>query len=288
MSAFTNFAENKVIDYFRGQGLTLPTDWHIGLLEGFDSDENGLELVGSDYARQPATRSLTAWAGTQGAGSTLASTGTSHATSNNLEIDFGNAIEGEVTHFGLYDAATGGNLWAAIPLAVPQTINLSDPVTFAAGEIAITLGLSGGLSNYASNKLIDLIFRAQAYAWPSTTYVAYTTTLPTNAVAGTEPAGGYARVAIASSLTAWSSTQGDTAASSGEGGRMSNLAAITFPVPTANQGDIVGHMIMDASTSGNMLFRGPMLSGGVPAAFTVTASGDAPRFEAGSYGVTVL
>lgn len=290
MSQFTNYAENKLIDFMRAQLLTLPDFWHIGLISGFTSDQDAVEFTGSDYGRVPVDRSLTAWAGTQGAGSTTASSGTSHATSNNEEIYFGFGLDGEATHFGIWDASTGGNLWAAIPLIAPLTIGPSDEVSFPAGTIAMTLGLSGGLSDYGSNKLIDLLFRDQPYTWPATTYVAYTTTMPTNSTPGTEPLGGYARVAIASSLTEWSGTDGpgSTAPSTGESGRMANINPITFPVPTADQGDAVGTMLMDAATTGNMLMRGALLADGVPTPFTINASGDAPRFEANAFGVSVL
>ena len=283
MSRFTNYGENQVIDFFRGEGITLPDDWHIGLLSAA-TDAAVTEIVGSDYGRQPVARSLTTWAGTQGAGTTLASTGTSHATSNNEEIDFGAGIEGSANFFGLFDAETGGNCWAYIPLASPMVIDIGDPVSFSAGTLVMTLGVSGGLSDYAANKLIDLIFRGQSYAWPATTYAGYSTTMPTNAVAGAEPLGGYARVGIASTLDDWSGTNGtgSTAPSTGTSGRMANIDAITAPQPTASQGDVVAAMLFDAATLGNMLFWAPL-----PSPVTVNAGGNAPRWEADQFGVTV-
>lgn len=288
----TDYAENKIADFMRGQGLSLPASLWVGLLGSFSSDGEPPELDGPDYGRQEITRALASWAGTQGAGSVLASTGTSHATSNNATIDFGTAGSdgwgpGDAEYVGLFDDETGGNCWAYIPIT-PVTIGPGDPVSFVAGAIAMTWGLTGGMSNYTANKFIDLVFRGQAYAWPATTYAAYTTTAPTNSAAGTEPLGGYARVPIVSSLTAWLSTQGDTAPSDGEGGRITNAAAVTFPVPSGDQGDAEGWMLMDASTSGNHLAFGPLLdSNGDPASFTINAGGAPPRFEAGYLGITV-
>jgi hypothetical protein len=232
-------------------------------------------------------RSLAAWAGTQSPGSTLASSGTSHATSNNGAIDFGTGLDGTANYFGIFDASTGGNLWAYIPLTAPQDISPPDSVSFDPGTLAMTLGLSGGTSDYLSNKLIDLLFRGQAYTWPATTYAAYSTTMPTNSTPGTEPSGGYLRTAIASTLTAWSATQGGTAASSGTSGRTANLAPLLAPVPSADQGDIVGMMLFDAASLGNMLFWGPMLVGGVATPVTVNASGDAPGWDTGGFGLNV-
>lgn len=73
---------------------------------------------------------------------------------------------------------------------------------------------------------------------------------------GTIPEGsatGYARQSIASSLTAWSGTQGagTTAASSGSSGQISNNAALNFPQVTTALGLVVGLVYFDALTSGN-------------------------------------
>jgi hypothetical protein len=291
MSHATNFAENSIIDFIRGAAMPLPeSGWWVGLLSGFDSDESFIEFgPTTDYSRQVLARSLDDWSGTQGPGSTLASTGTSHATSTNIGLDFGVGLEGTATHFGIFDAESGGNLWWAVPLSSPLVIGISDPVSFGPGEIAISVGFTGGLSDYASNKLIDLIFRGQAWTWPNPMYVGYCTTTPTNAAPGTEPLGGYARVALASTFAALAGTQGDgtTDASDGESGRTSNNADIVFPTPTANQGD-VGHSItMDAATVGNMLVHMPLKSGGVETVFSVNQGSGAPRFEAGRWGITV-
>lgn len=60
--------------------------------------------------------------------------------SNSTEIDFGNS-ENDVliTHFGLYDAQTGGNLIASGALASPKSIDTSDQVNWAAGALTLTI-----------------------------------------------------------------------------------------------------------------------------------------------------
>lgn len=115
----------------------------------------------------------------------------------------------------------------------------------------------GAMTDYLENKLIDQLFRGQAYTFPSTLYVALFTANPSDTGGGTEASGGsYARVAITNSLANWAGTQsaGSTTASSGTGGTTSNNAAITFPTPTANWGTVTGMAVMDASSAGNMLF----------------------------------
>lgn len=285
MSQLTNYGENHLADFCRGQALSLPAAWHVALGTAA-SDSAFTEMTGTGYARQPLTRSLDDWAGTQGAGTTLASTGTSHATSNNTEADFGTsgAAWGTASHVGLYDASTAGECWMWLELDTPLVIGNGDPVSFAAGSIGFTLGLAGGMSDYLSNKLIDLLFRAEAFTWPASTYAALYTAAPSNAGGGTEVSGGsYARAAIASSLAAWSGTQsaGSTAASSGTAGRISNNAALNYPAPTAVWGTVTHEGLKDAATAGNLLWWRALAT-----PKTVPSGASAPGHPANTMGIT--
>lgn len=132
MSNLTNYAENKIVDaLIRGQALGAPATWYIGLLSAAADPEAGTltEFSGGSYARVAVTASLANFAGTQGAGTTVASTGTGGLTSNNASITFPapTANWGVATHMGWFDAASGGNAWIVCPLAVAKTINSSDP-----------------------------------------------------------------------------------------------------------------------------------------------------------------
>lgn len=283
MSQLTNYAENALADMVRGQGLTLPTSWYIAPLSAA-SDSAETELSGSGLSRAIVTRNLTNWAGTQSAGSTLASTGTSHASSNNVEIDMGTASAaiGTVTHVGFFDASSGGNCWIWAPLNTAIVTANGVEVAIPIADLAFTLGLVGGMSDYLSNKLIDLILRGQSFTWPSTTYLKAMTATPSNAGGGTEVGGGvnYSRVAIASSLAAWSGTQaaGSTTASTGTAGRISNNAQAVFADPSGSWGDIGWAGLDDASSSGNPLFWAALASAksigvGTPLIFAADAIG---------------
>lgn len=284
---FTNYAENAIADMMRGEGLSLPASWWLGIVVGIDSNELPEEVAPySGYQRVESPRALTQWAGTQAAGSVLPSSGTSHATSNNVEFDFGlSAAAFEVVYLGLYDAETGGNCWMYLPVPVPLDVGIGEPVSFDIGTVAATLALASGCSDYLANKLIDLLFRGEAFAWPATTYIGYSTTMPTNATPGTEPSGGtgYARAAIASTLTAWLGTNGTTAPSTGTSGRISNASALTYTAPTGDQGEIEAWQQFDAASAGNLLFYAEMDPGPV----SVRASGDAPRFEPLRLGIDI-
>lgn len=135
------------------------------------------------------------------------------------------------------------------------------------------------------NTLVDTLLRGQPLAAPGTWYVALVTTLGDPTTAGTEVSGlGYARVAVASSLAAWSGTQGagTTVASSGVSGVISNNSAIVFPAPTADWGAVIGYELWDAPTGGNR-----WMAGKLPAAVTITNGSGARRFAAGALTVSM-
>lgn len=142
MSAMSDYLENKLVDHlFRGQSFAAPTNLYVGLLTAAPSDSGGgTEVSGNNYSRVTVANSLANWAGTQSAGSTVASSGTGGQTSNNAAITFAtpSGTWGTVTHFGIYDAVSGGNLmfWGA--LTISKTINQSDTVTFPAASLSIT------------------------------------------------------------------------------------------------------------------------------------------------------
>jgi hypothetical protein len=281
----TNYGENQLVDCLRGEGLdALPGSWSLALVSAA-SDSAFTELSGTGYARQSVARSLAAWAGTQGVGTTLASTGTSHKSSNNDEIDWGTAGSAWGTAVGVVflDTDSPAAAWMFIPFAAPVAISTDDPVSIAPGGLGITVGLAGGMSNYLANKLVDWIFRGQAYSWPVTLHVGYANTAPTNAGGGNEPAGSYARQPIASSLAAWDNTQGDrtTDPSTGTSGHTSNNAAVSFPVPTIDQGAVGWVQVFDAATVGNLMWWRALAS---PKSFTT--GGAAPQFAVGALEIT--
>ena len=138
----SDYLENKMIDQlFRGQTAPTTSTLYVALLTAAPSDSGGgTEVSGGSYARVAVTSSLANWAGTQSAGSTTASSGTGGQTSNNIAITFPtpSATWGTATHFGIYDASTGGNLLFHGELSIAKTINESDTVTFPVGTLSVT------------------------------------------------------------------------------------------------------------------------------------------------------
>lgn len=104
------------------------------------------EVSGGAYARVNLAPTLANWAGTQSAGSTTASSGSTGTTSNNGTITFpaptGNWATGSamVGAIGVYDQLTGGNLLWWAPLTVPKTVNNGDAApSFAAAACSLQM-----------------------------------------------------------------------------------------------------------------------------------------------------
>jgi hypothetical protein len=136
MAGFTNYLEDKVIGHlFGGTAYTAPGTWYVGLQTASPSDSAaGTEVSGGAYARQSV-----AW--------TIASGGIAQA-SNTAALTFPAATTdwGTVTHAGVYDAASGGNLVAYEQLtktdfttANPKTVNTGDIFKIDAGNLKVQL-----------------------------------------------------------------------------------------------------------------------------------------------------
>jgi hypothetical protein len=128
-AATSSYFQNHIIDQvFRAQTALSPATIYTGLFTGtINAQSCGGEVSGGSYARQPVTSALANWAGTQGAGTTSASsnaTGSSGTTSNNNAITYpaptGNWTT--ITGFCLHDAVSGGNELIYAPLTTPKTV----------------------------------------------------------------------------------------------------------------------------------------------------------------------
>ena len=126
MSAMSNYLENEILDHILATGAyTMPTTVYVGLATAsFNDDNSGTELSGSNYARESATF-------------TAASSGT---TSNSSAVEF-NAATGSwglVSHFGIFDALTSGNLLIHGAFTTAKTIASGDILKIPTGDLDIT------------------------------------------------------------------------------------------------------------------------------------------------------
>ena len=116
--------------------------FYVALFTVTPSDAGGgTEVTGGSYARVAVNLTLANFAGTQSAGSTSSSTGTSGQTSNNGTITFPSptANWGTIVAYGIFDSATGGNLWVWDALTTSRTVNNGDPAPlFAIAGLSVT------------------------------------------------------------------------------------------------------------------------------------------------------
>ena len=126
MSAMSDYLENEILDHILGTGAyTMPTTVYVGLSTGsFNDNNSGTELSGSGYARQAIAFNA-------------ASSGTAD---NSGAVDFPAATGswGTVSHFGLFDASTGGNLLIHGALTASKAVATGDILRIAAGDMDIT------------------------------------------------------------------------------------------------------------------------------------------------------
>lgn len=140
----SDYLENKLIDHvFRNRSYSVPTTIYVALFTAAPSDSGGgTEVTGGNYARVQVGPSDSAWQSTQGTTTAVASSGTGGNTSNGSTITFPvpSASWGTVTHFGIFDASTSGNLLFHGALTASKNVNNGDPApTFAATALSITL-----------------------------------------------------------------------------------------------------------------------------------------------------
>lgn len=141
-AALTDYGENKLTDaLLRGQAIGTPATWYVALFTTTCTDAGpGTEVSTSStgYGRQAVSAALASWAGTQSAGSTVASSGTGGTTSNNSAITWSasTAAWGTITSVGWMDASTAGNRWICIDLTSSLSVSGAGfTVSFSAGQL---------------------------------------------------------------------------------------------------------------------------------------------------------
>jgi hypothetical protein len=107
-------------------------------------------------------------------------------------------------------------------------------------------------SNYLENKVLDHVLRVTSYSQPAGLYLALFTNTSGSAAANLEA--GTLTDEISTSGTAYGREAVTFAAASS--GSSATSATVTFDTATANWGTITHVAVMDAETSGNVLFYG--------------------------------
>ena len=124
--SFTNFLETEVLDHvFGGNAYSAPGTIYVGLFTAAPDDTGGgTEVTGGGYARQSA-------------GFTVS--GNTASNSASIEYPTATASYGTVTHVGIFDAASSGNLMAYASLTASKAIDTGDVFRIPTGDLDITL-----------------------------------------------------------------------------------------------------------------------------------------------------
>ena len=129
MAEFSNYLENALINaVLRNTSYTSPTTVYVSLYTSDPTDaDTGTEVStsGTSYARTAVTF---------GAPSNGVST-------NSADVTFPTATAswGTVTHIGIHDASTAGNLLFHTPLDTSKTIDSGDIFKITSGNLSVTL-----------------------------------------------------------------------------------------------------------------------------------------------------
>jgi len=130
----SNHLEDEIINHiFRTGSFTKPPGIFVALYTAAPSDSGGgTEVSAGGYTRVDAGQGDSSWAAPAGGNGQ-----TSNSNAINFPAPTGNW--GVVTHFGLFDALTAGNLLYHGALTQPKTINNGDSApSYAAGTLVVT------------------------------------------------------------------------------------------------------------------------------------------------------
>ena len=127
MAEMSNYLENALINAtLRATTFTSPAAVYVSLHTADPTDAgSGTEVSGGSYARKSATFASPA----NGAS----------ATSADVTFDQATGSWGTITHIGIWDALTTGNLLYHTPLTTSKTIVTGDIFKIASGSLTVTL-----------------------------------------------------------------------------------------------------------------------------------------------------
>jgi hypothetical protein len=127
MSELSNYLENKLLDHvLRNVSYTSPTTVYVGLYTSDPADDNsGTEVTGGSYARQILS----------------VTTATAGIVTSSADVTFPQATAqwGTISHIGLLDAVTSGNLLMHTPLTTSRAVEVGDVLKISTGSLTASL-----------------------------------------------------------------------------------------------------------------------------------------------------
>ena len=127
MAELSDYLENKLLDHvLRGTSYTSPTTVYVGLYTSDPGDDNsGTEVSGGSYARQ----------------SLAVTTASAGIVTSSSDVTFPQATAnwGTISHIGILDALTSGNLLMHTELTTSKTIETGDIFKIPSGNLTAEL-----------------------------------------------------------------------------------------------------------------------------------------------------
>ncbi len=127
MSEMSNYLETKILDYvLRDTADWAPATVYLALHTADPAEDgSGAEVSGGSYARQACAFDAT------------------HATGGNTANTSAESFTGmpacTVTHIGIWDHASAGNLLFYTDVTASKTVGSGDTISVAAGAVTVTL-----------------------------------------------------------------------------------------------------------------------------------------------------
>ena len=126
--SLSNLFETNVLTWLlTGDAVTRPSSFYVALFTSNpDEDASGTEVStsGTAYARQSVSFSVS---------------GNTASNSAAIEFPTATASYGTVTHVGVFDASTAGNLIAYAALTTSKAIDTGDVLRINSAELDVTL-----------------------------------------------------------------------------------------------------------------------------------------------------
>jgi len=126
--SLTNAYETHLLQYLlTTDSVTRPTAWYVGLFtsDPTDTGSAGTEVSGNGYARTSVTFTVT-----------------DDTASNSAAVEFPAATGGDwgtVSHIGIMDAASAGNMLVSSALTTSKSITDGDVFRIPTGELDVIL-----------------------------------------------------------------------------------------------------------------------------------------------------
>ena len=124
--SFSNYLETELLDHvFTNSAYTAPSTLYLALFTGAPGEAGGgTEVSGSGYLRQTAAFTVS---------------GNTATNSGSIELPTATGSYGTVTHVGVFDASSSGNLLCYAALSASKAIESGDVFRVPAGDLDVTL-----------------------------------------------------------------------------------------------------------------------------------------------------